>query len=155
MTPRRIKRGRTLGWRMPENTVTVDRRTKWGNPFNLKASEHCWTALACGCKGDPAGRQRASVILFREWINNAAACRIQDCGLYAEREGERVAFATSPAITAPQPPAIEDIQAELRGRNLACWCKLCEAHQDGLPLGVQCDQCAPCHADVLLEIANR
>lgn len=32
----------------------------------------------------------------------------------------------------------EDIQRELRGKNLACWCQL--------------DQ--PCHADVLLEIAN-
>lgn len=32
----------------------------------------------------------------------------------------------------------ESIRAELRGRDLACWCAL--------------DQ--PCHADVLLEIAN-
>ena len=31
-----------------------------------------------------------------------------------------------------------EAQAELRGKNLACWCRL--------------DQ--PCHADVLLEIAN-
>ena len=36
-------------------------------------------------------------------------------------------------------PSDEEIQAELRGRDLACWCPL-----DG-----------PCHADVLLEIANR
>jgi len=33
---------------------------------------------------------------------------------------------------------ITEIRAELRGKNLACWCPL--------------DQ--PCHADVLLEIAN-
>lgn len=33
---------------------------------------------------------------------------------------------------------IQDIKRELRGKNLACWCPL--------------DQ--PCHADVLLEIAN-
>lgn len=33
----------------------------------------------------------------------------------------------------------ESLFAELRGKNLACWCRL--------------DQ--PCHADVLLEIANR
>ena len=32
-----------------------------------------------------------------------------------------------------------DRVAELRGKNLACWCRL--------------DQ--PCHADVLLELANR
>lgn len=33
----------------------------------------------------------------------------------------------------------EDIQRDLRGKNLSCWCPL--------------DQ--PCHADVLLEIANQ
>lgn len=36
------------------------------------------------------------------------------------------------------PPDIADIRRELRGRNLACWCALGQ----------------PCHADVLLEIAN-
>lgn len=35
-------------------------------------------------------------------------------------------------------PPLEEIQAELRGKNLVCWCPL--------------DQ--PCHADVLLDIAN-
>lgn len=34
-------------------------------------------------------------------------------------------------------PCDADIRANLRGKNLACWCK------DG-----------PCHADVLLELAN-
>ena len=36
-------------------------------------------------------------------------------------------------------PGMEEIRTELRGRDLACWCPL--------------DR--PCHADVLLEIANR
>lgn len=41
----------------------------------------------------------------------------------------------------PKPgyPSDEDIRAALRGRDLACWC----------PLD------SPCHADVLLEIANQ
>ena len=43
----------------------------------------------------------------------------------------------------------------LRGHDLACWCPLCEDHADGLPLGVECATCPPCHADVLLELANR
>jgi hypothetical protein len=34
--------------------------------------------------------------------------------------------------------APEDVRRELRGKNLACWCRL--------------DQ--PCHADVLLRVAN-
>lgn len=45
-------------------------------------------------------------------------------------------------------------RADLRGRNLACWCKLCDRHKDGLPLGETCPDCAPCHADVLLRVAN-
>jgi hypothetical protein len=36
------------------------------------------------------------------------------------------------------PPTLPEIIAALRGKNLACWCSL--------------DQ--PCHADVLLEMAN-
>jgi hypothetical protein len=36
--------------------------------------------------------------------------------------------------------SVEDVRRELRGKNLACWCAL-----DG----------KPCHADVLLDIANR
>ena len=42
----------------------------------------------------------------------------------------------------------------LRGKNLACWCRLCPAHADGKPVGIVCDDCAHCHADVLLELAN-
>jgi hypothetical protein len=40
--------------------------------------------------------------------------------------------------TTEGPNAVETIRKRLRGKDLACWCKL--------------DQ--PCHADVLLEIAN-
>jgi hypothetical protein len=31
--PERVQLKRTKGWRMPPNTVKVDRTTKWGNPF--------------------------------------------------------------------------------------------------------------------------
>jgi len=36
------------------------------------------------------------------------------------------------------PPTITTIQEQLRGKNLACWCKIG----------------APCHGDVLLRVAN-
>lgn len=39
---------------------------------------------------------------------------------------------------------VADVRAELTGKNLACWCPLTDA--DG-------NRC-PCHADVLLELAN-
>ncbi len=42
----------------------------------------------------------------------------------------------------------------LLGKDLACWCKLCSHHQDGKEAGVECKDCAPCHVDPLLELAN-
>ena len=35
MTPRRLQRKRTKGWRKPENSVCVSRGTAWGNPFRV------------------------------------------------------------------------------------------------------------------------
>lgn len=43
------------------------------------------------------------------------------------------------------PGMCEEAREELRGKNLACWCKIYD--EDGLRV--------PCHADVLLEIANK
>lgn len=33
MKPQRIQLSRKKGWRMPPNTLKVDRTSKWGNPF--------------------------------------------------------------------------------------------------------------------------
>lgn len=43
-----------------------------------------------------------------------------------------------PALSPGSPPTRELIRAELAGHNLACWCKAG----------------TPCHADVLIELAN-
>ena len=42
--PQRIQLRRTKGWRMPENTVKVDRTTKWGNPFIVGKPGGSYTA---------------------------------------------------------------------------------------------------------------
>lgn len=42
-------------------------------------------------------------------------------------------------VVGPEPHLIDHIRTRLRGKNLACWCKPGQ----------------PCHADVLLELANR
>jgi hypothetical protein len=42
-------------------------------------------------------------------------------------------------------PSMEEVRNELAGKDLACWCPLTQP--DGRPM--------PCHADVLLELANR
>jgi hypothetical protein len=93
MKPVRVQLRRTKGWRMPPNTLKVDRTTRWGNPFIV------------GVDGD-AGE---CVALYRPYAAE---------GL--------------PGLGQGYDPK------QLRGKNLACWCPL--------------DQ--PCHADVLLELAN-
>lgn len=42
--PERIQLSRQKGWRMPPNTVKVDRTTKWGNPFVVGKSGGTYTA---------------------------------------------------------------------------------------------------------------
>lgn len=45
--PRRIQLSRKKGWRMPDNTLKVDRTTVWGNPY--KAGVHCDHQHAVDC----------------------------------------------------------------------------------------------------------
>lgn len=52
--------------------------------------------------------------------------------------GQWVRGEIDPALSPGVPPARAKIRAELGGHNLACWCRLG----------------TPCHADVLIEIAN-
>lgn len=42
--PERIQLKRTKGWRMPPNTVKVDRTTAWGNPFVVGKPGGAYTA---------------------------------------------------------------------------------------------------------------
>lgn len=52
---------------------------------------------------------------------------------------------TWPVLRQPRVPTPDEIRTELAGHDLACWCPLVDVH----------GQRVPCHADVLLEIANR
>ena len=95
--PQRIQLSRRAGWRMPENTVKVDRTNKtFGNPFRV---------------GDP----------------DPETGRPMD----AARAVELFRARSAPSLQS-------QARHHLRGMNLACWCALG----------------APCHADVLLAIAN-
>ncbi len=118
MKPVRIQRKRTKGWKMPENTVYVGRGSAWGNPYRigdfLDKGPHAGTTIIDNAH---------SVSLFRYWAIEAIEGRA-----FPREDGSR--------------PSADDVAkslASLRGKNLACWCKL--------------DQ--PCHADVLLELANK
>jgi hypothetical protein len=93
--PHRVQLKRDRGWKMPENTVKVDRTTRFGNPFTE----------------DRYGREPA-VILFRRWLNGELGdAEIKEryppviaTHLLSRRHGIRALIAT------------------LHGKNLACWC---------------------------------
>ena len=60
--PIRVQLRRTKGWRMPVNTVTVARPTKWGNPFMVN---ECREAGFQGTDQQIASR---CVEAFRTWL---------------------------------------------------------------------------------------
>lgn len=113
--PSRVQLRRTKGWRMPDNTVKVDRSTKWGNP---------WTVP--GDYEDP----REAVERFRR----AVIGPVLD-GKQREPDARPGSYIRAIIDFAP---------TELRGKNLACWCPIINSHGDY----------SPCHADVLLSLAN-
>lgn len=119
--------------------VKVTRPGHWGNPFNFRDGAYCWAALAFGCRGDPAGRQEASVKAFREWIDPGKGRRTLSIELDPAIFAGEKRMALGPKVQAGPAPSLEHLRQALAGKNLACWCK----------------PGAPCHADVLLELANR
>lgn len=150
--PRRIQRERTKGWRMPEGAVYVGRPSAWGNPFPWQGETAPWAALAVGEHADAAGRRAAAVKLFSWWIRggdpkelpvatdpdpNESAVeysdgRVRTMSDFVSGMG-LVMWLREPLHLPPRPDL-----APLRGHDLVCWCPL--------------DQ--PCHAAVLLELAN-
>jgi len=111
--PLRIQLRRTKGWRMPRNTVKVDRSTKWGNPARPGRS----------FMGFPVRDARHAASLY-------------------------LGFAPQNVVL------VEAAKVELRGKNLGCWCRLCDLHADGKPAGERCPYCDSCHVDTLIELAN-
>ena len=63
---------------------------------------------------------------------------------------DQKSVAIGPRIDVGPAPTLREIRAELRGRNLACWCKAPVYDTEGTIVRPG----DPCHADVLLEIAN-
>ena len=117
MTPKRIQRKRTKGWKMPPNTVSVTRPGKWGNPFTLK---QCYVDAALDLM--EIRSEISNDKIDGTWVGYANAIAIQKYKSYLQ----------------DNPNIIEMAKRELNGKDLACWCKIGD----------------PCHADILLKIAN-
>lgn len=134
--PKRIQRKRTKGYRLPEGAVYVGRPARWGNPFKTTGPAAAFAAVASGGKGNDARAKAHGVCcLYVRWIGALPV----ECGLTGMMAGKELEEAGT-----PRRPSVAQIRAELRGKDLACFCPLTDA--DGTPF--------PCHADVLLEIAN-
>ena len=134
--PCRIQRSRAKGWRMPDGVVYVGRPTKWGNPFVSHDWRASFRAVGMGFRGDRDGRNQGAVALYRHWLNG-------DFKKTTHRPKEFWGKEVDAAKVTHKPPNAADVQRELRGKSLACWCAIVRH-------GIYC----PCHADVLLSIAN-
>ena len=125
MKPKRIQLSRRKGFRLQKHSmalnglpaVNVARPSKWGNPFAGEGSVKNFRL----CVLAPT-----TLVLNPAFNDKTVQGRMRKL-----QEGmNRLAYI---------PPTTEEIQRELCGKNLACWCP----------------PNADCHADVLLEIANK
>lgn len=65
--PRRVQLRRAKGWRMPANTVKVDRTTLFGNPFSVKAYGHDRAVALhrAWLTGRPIGKEQSAELRLR------------------------------------------------------------------------------------------
>jgi hypothetical protein len=123
--PQRIQRRRTKGWRLPSGAIICTRPAKFGNPFKVGG----WFKI--GGHGGMRLVWSQRIIWKPEDIDGAVR------GGYTLIETSQQAVDFYRRFLQINPLSAREI-AELRGHDLACWCKIG----------------APCHADVLLEVVN-
>lgn len=133
--PIRVQRSRKKRWRMPENTVYVGRGSRWSNPFRVvlesnnrffvasDGSDHCKEILSKFCNPGFETKDEAAKLSIK--------CYTYYLTPYTHDKGSMMDFYESEM-------RIEDAVEALKGKNLACWCKLDET----------------CHADWLLKMVN-
>lgn len=132
--PKRIQRKRLKNWRSPPNTIYVGRPTVWGNPFYVRKKafrigdvwEVRYYEELLSEFVSKKDAQAEAVRLFEKWLNTETAEIGSDLHDFRNRYGWE-GFSLARAVNV------------LRGKNLSCWCSPSE----------------PCHADVLLRLANK
>lgn len=104
MSPVRIQRKRTKGWRMPQNTVYVGRGSHWGN--------HCVVT--------PKGKHGHYDVEIKNQSGQVVGFVGQSTGIESAR---RLAVDTYLRWLASQTEMwLVGYLRPLRGKNLACWC---------------------------------
>lgn len=115
--PQRMQLSRKAGFNLQAASLALNglpaklitRPGRWGNPFTIDD-------MAARYRLDRAAAQVKAVELCGQWLKGTL----------------------DPALSPGAPPDRAVIRAELKGHNLACWCKAG----------------TPCHADTLIELAN-
>lgn len=147
--PRRIQQKRVKGWRKPDGAVSVARPHKFSNPFKVGKTQVRVPAHD-GTDWEHEGRLHktsgqkefyctgtthdgAPVGIWHQIEDATHEQCVELYRSYITGSPERLGGDWTPA------DRTAEIRAELRGKDLMCFCPL--------------DQ--PCHADVLLEIANQ
>lgn len=150
-TPKRIQRRRAKGWRTPDGAVYVGRRSKWGNPFAYRqqmgglvryqpVTPEVWEfegrISAHGMRHPYYGPDGIVTDYRIRWATRTEVVElfrrtlsVPDRGMVAAWPSRAGRFLT---VT------VDDIRRDLAGKDLVCWCPLDK----------------PCHADVLLALAN-
>jgi hypothetical protein len=140
VTAKRIQRKCTEGWRAPEGAVYVGRGSKWGNAFRVYLCDCCghWDVIDNNdvshhvdhavARGD---KQSMGIVLDPRPEPRGELQRRGAIRHAVELFEQDIEWGTA-AFTADQ------VRTELAGKDLMCWCALD----------------APCHADVLLALAN-
>jgi len=113
---KRIQRKRTKGWRMPENTISVTRPGKWGNPFKVGTYLNAWGKAFIAIKLTDKPEEIHKIYqsgLFDDKITLEKSLQWYEMWLKWMIAEKKL-----------------DI-SRLKGANLSCWCKLTEkCHAD-------------------------
>jgi hypothetical protein len=131
--PQRIQLSRRKGWRKPEAAVVVSRPSKWGNPYRVGETQMRFPRVDGVEAWEHEGRLHKRSGERHLYVHSGGGETMHD--VRDATAEECVALFRDRWITLAELPSLRE---ELAGRDLACWCPL--------------DQ--PCHADVLLELAN-
>lgn len=126
--PERVQLSRKAGWQMPPNTIKVDRTSSFGNVYRVTKVKRVPTA--------------AHPETGEEWWVEG------DAGYWTiDRNGAKFTKESATAFAVELYDLYTKHAGEgfalrarlaLKGKNLACWCK----------------PGTPCHADVLMALAN-
>ncbi|MDQ2729779.1 MAG: DUF4326 domain-containing protein [Actinomycetota bacterium] len=131
MSGQRIQLRRSNGWRKPAGAIVVARPTRWGNPYVVGTGPISYGGPSCG---PAAGFYSPGDQRWCDLPGDGGGLTADQAVLLYRRD-----LTGSLRNAGSEYDELRQALEELRGHDLACWC----------PPG------RPCHADVLLEIANR